>query len=91
MSSKLFCQFLDGTWAVPAEIIAEDRAKLYADKNTAEYKEEYEYALSSDYELVDWAEGNMNWSDLEPYAVKVSGPKVVNKDDDWTGCFKYVG
>ena len=90
MSLNLFCQFSDGTWAVPAEIIAENKAKHYAEKDTAEYKEEYEYTLSSEYELIDWAVSDMNWSDLAPHAVKISDPPPTDKEDEWMTCSKYV-
>ena len=38
----------------------------------AEYEEEVAYALSPDgeYDLIDYARGNMNWSDVEAVAVQ---------------------
>ena len=48
-------------WGYPAELIAKDRATYYAenDEDTT-YEEEYNYTLSSDYEIGDWAGNNMN-------------------------------
>jgi hypothetical protein len=64
----------DGSqWDIPAEIVADDRAKYYAKIDTdTTYKEEYEYTLSDDSEIFDWAANNMNWDDVKDHAVKVS-------------------
>ena len=78
----------DGSkWDVPVKIIAESRARYYAEKETGEkngedfekiFNEEVEYALDEDfdYDVIDWAGNNMNWSDVKDVAVKVSIMKV---------------
>ena len=68
----------DGSlWDVPAEIVAHNRAKYYADKDTGEtcgekhtkaYLHELEYTLRDDDELTDWAANNMNWEDVQASA-----------------------
>jgi hypothetical protein len=52
-------------YRVPAEVVADNRAKYYAEKDSdTTYQEEYDYTLSDDYELLDWFSGNMNWEDV---------------------------
>ena len=56
-------------WLVPLHIIADDRAKYFAKKDPdTTYEEEYEYALSEEYEIFDWAANNMNWKEVKEYA-----------------------
>jgi hypothetical protein len=68
----------DGSkWDVPARVIAENRARYYAkiDPNTT-YEGEFDYTMSNNYELKDWAAGNMNWSDVEDHAKRVAVPPL---------------
>lgn len=61
----------DGSkWDVPARLIAENRAKHYADDPDSSYEEEYEFTMSDDFELKDWAANNMDWDDVKEFAVK---------------------
>jgi hypothetical protein len=63
MAKHLTFKTEDGaTWAVPAEVIAHDRATHYAEDG---YKEEFEFTMSDDSELIDWAANNMNFSEVE--------------------------
>ena len=72
----------DGSkWDVPAEPIAEERARYYAEKDTGKTSgEEFEKAfnelvkdaLEDTFEIIDWASNNMNWSDVEDVAENVS-------------------
>ena len=70
----------DGSqWSVPADVVAADRAKHYAEKDgTGEegYRQEYELAMRDNAELLDWAENNMDWDDVAPYARQVDWPGV---------------
>lgn len=67
-----------GIFDIPAKIIAEDRAKYYAklDSESGDglygdiFKSELAYTLDDDSELTDWASNNMNWSDVEKFAVE---------------------
>lgn len=62
-------------YSIPAEVVAEARAKHYSDDPDSSYQEEYEYTLSSDYELSDWLHGNMNWEDVMAFASLVGSPE----------------
>ena len=95
MSKQLVVVFSNGEkWAIPAEFIARNRALCLAVEidgltpGTAEYnaevKEEIEYALSDDYEIIDWARGNMNWSDLKGAAKKIATvEKQLDYESEW--------
>lgn len=73
----------DGSkWDVLVDLIAENKALYYAlkepdnDKRQAIYIEEKKLMLEGDdYDIEDWASNNMNWSDVEKYAVYVSEDK----------------
>lgn len=74
----------DGFYFVPAKLVAEDRAKYYAandnvaSKGKPEYKknfdktfkEEYDYTLGDDDEILDWAANNMDWKEVKHAALK---------------------
>lgn len=74
-------------YKIPAEIVAADRAKYYAEKDEDPnvYKEEYEHTLESDYELSDWFSGNLNWEDVSEHAILLSTPEkdepVIGQDE----------
>lgn len=71
----------DGSkWDVPALYLARVRAAWYAEHDTGEtsgpeydkvYQDEYDYTLSDDYEIVDWAANNTDWKDIEQFAQRV--------------------
>jgi len=72
-------------WDIPATIIAEDRARYYAEKDTGKdsgeefnkvFNEEVDYALEYAYEIIDWASNNMNWVDVKLFAEKVEDMKM---------------
>ena len=74
-------------YRVPAEVVADDRARYYAEKDEDPnvYKEEYDYTLESDFELSDWFSGNMNWEDVADKAELVTAPEkdvpVIGQDE----------
>lgn len=89
MKKYLRVEMPDGSkWDVPANIIADDRAKHYAyndspvgaTEESEEYKsiyaQEYQYTLDSSYELKDWAANNMDWRQVVGSAVLVSHAPV---------------
>jgi hypothetical protein len=87
----LFVTFTDRrTYKIPAEIIARTRAYYYAcnvdgfDTNSEEYKKEYEYSLSDNSELIDWAYNNINWEDIKEFAEEVTIPPSVDYDKGWS-------
>lgn len=79
-------------YRVPAIHVARSRADHYAVKvdglppDSIGYWKEVEYALSDEYELTDWMQNNMNWCDLEPFAVLVVTPKqeVPDYNENWS-------
>ena len=71
-SAKLRVRFSNGdTFDVPLQVVADDRDKHYQN-----HKEDT-VGKKDGWLAVDWAENNMNWSELEPYAVKVDTPPVL--------------
>lgn len=80
-----------GRWAVPASIIAKDRATYYANRDLEKgnisksewderYEEEYIYTLEDAFEIPDWAANNMNWVDVKEQATFI-GPKQLSDRD----------
>ena len=80
-------------WAVPATVVAESRALYYARIDTGDtegvefdkvFKEEVEFALNDNFELIDWAENNMDWDDVKTDAFRVeTKPKEVDYQTGW--------
>ena len=68
-------------WQIPAEIIANSRANYYGEKEGPEMrKEEYEYTLNDNLELIDWAANNMNWSEVKEFAKKIKEADPILED-----------
>lgn len=92
MTHFLEFQFSDGTYHIPITVIAKDRAEYYANVDFADeigsstweedFNKEYNYTMSHNDEIYDWLRNNMNWEDLEKYAVKYSN-RVVNHEQEW--------
>ena len=78
MRKLMTVEMLDHSiWGVPVEIIARNRAAYYAH----EFDGDIERSLAEDtkplfeeseYDIQDWATGNMNWSDFDGHQVKLS-------------------
>jgi hypothetical protein len=63
---------LDGSkWHIPASVVAES------------YKGHYLNEPESDAELVEWARGDMNWTDVRAHAVMVEQPDPLDMEDSW--------
>ena len=87
-------------WAIPAKLIAIHRAQYYANHDQTggahgEYDDvfakEVEYAMSTDYEITDWAANNMDWEDVRSHAVQLKVlPPEFNYHRDWTSARKFV-
>jgi hypothetical protein len=79
----------DGSnWIVPIQIIADHRAKYYAEHDGISFDE----SLNNDtiplfeddtYNIHDWAANNMNWKDVKDHAVKCKDDKEVDFEDGW--------
>lgn len=87
MSKFLEVEMPDGSaWRVPAEVVAENRARYYAEKHPEDggYEVEFEYAMKYLGSLKDWARNNMNWSDVASSATKVERPSpTVDYQEGW--------
>ena len=82
--AKLRVEMSDGSlWDVPVQVIADDRDDNY--KNDKEDTIGFIRDGTLDaYEIEDWAANNMNWSDVQRYAVKTGAqPKKVDFQDGW--------
>lgn len=89
-------------WGVPAEVVAAHRAKDYADTaadggpgygSYAEtYHAEFRAVLDEEdhSELIDWAEGNMDFNDVREHTVLLEPPKPTNMQEAWTNGDKTV-
>lgn len=81
----------DGSkWGVPAEAIAENRAKYYAKIGPdTTYQEEFDAMMNwfdtGDFEFADWAKNNMDFSDVKDKAVKLSS--TPQPAIDWEECW----
>lgn len=75
LDQKYIIEMANGErWSVPVRVIAHNRAKHYA----SEFGGDEERSLLEDtiplfeddnYAIEDWAKNNMNWSDVEPFAL----------------------
>jgi len=75
------------TYKIPAAFIAADRAKYYADLDgydldSQEYLDELNRALEDEFELFDWVQNNMNWSDLKDAAIRTEDD-LFDAEEEW--------
>ena len=86
-------------WAIPARLIAINRAQYYAaldaERGDGEYEDvfatEVEYAMSINYEITDWAANNMNWEDVCSHAIQLKMPPPgISYHKDWANARKFV-
>jgi hypothetical protein len=69
-TAKLRVEMPDGTlWDVPVQVIADSRDEHYADEEEDTIGGIRDGGLT-DYEIKDWAAGNMNWDEVKRYAVQ---------------------
>jgi hypothetical protein len=91
----------DGSkWDVPAEIIVTSRAKYYAELDAARgdgsyetlFNNELKYALADPGLIKEWAENNMNWSDVSATATRWMAPvpEDVDYQDGWVNGRKEI-
>lgn len=90
----------DGEWAVPLDVIARDRATVYApefggdvqrslDEDTLVLFGEPDGAGES--EAIDWADNEMNWSDVEPHAFRLPGEvPAIDRQEAWLDGEKWI-
>jgi hypothetical protein len=64
---------LDGSkWHIPAKVVEGSYNAYYKGKRVAD-----------DDDLIDWAQNNMNWSDVKAHAVQVQEADENNMEDSW--------
>lgn len=100
MSKYLRVTMPDGSkWDVPARLIAEPRARYYAEVDTKSksglaferaYETEIGYALDDASELIDWAGNNMDWADVAEHAVQSSPAPDVDFEEGWANGDKEI-
>ena len=89
MKQRMIVTMPDGSrWGVPVAIIARDRATHYA----SEFGGDVERSLAEDsvplfeeseFEIIDWAANNMNWSDVAPHAVRMAESEPADYQEGW--------
>lgn len=102
MKKFLRVQMSDGViYDIPAEIIAEHRAGFFEDNSPEKltyhassiqprlHRAEWEFALSNDTVLIEWASKKMKWEDIKAHAVKVE-PEQKSYDEDWETAPKQI-
>ncbi len=77
-------------WAIPAILIAKNRAEHYRHESENAYDEEVEYAMSDEYEITDWAGNNMDWKDVCSHAIQIEALSMINYHRDWVNAPKSV-
>ena len=78
------------TWVLPVAIIAENRARYYA--NTSEFGGDFKKSLedtialfeSDNDEIEDWAKNNIEWDEVKAHAVKTSIRNPIDYDHEWS-------
>ena len=74
----------DGSkWDVPASVVASDRANYYDEEEPGCFQREYDYALNDEDELIDWARGNMDWTDVVELAREKISPPQPDYQEGW--------
>jgi hypothetical protein len=66
-------------WSIPTRLIAENRNDYYIKvrgENAADVEAETEKLFADDYEVIDWAVNNMDWSDVADEAVLAKRAKT---------------
>ena len=79
----------DGSvWEVPAEVIAVSRAEYYEEDHGGDFmtslnEDTIPFFKASPDKIAEWAEGDMNWEDVEDVAVRVVGPDECDYQRGW--------
>ena len=68
-------------WAIPAQIIVDNRDEYYKDEKEDTVKFIRNKELD-EYEIEDWAKNNMNWADVKEYAEKVESGQFPDFEDE---------
>lgn len=88
--SFLYIEFDDVTFAVPVSVIAKNKADYYVKKiKNSNWKEEYDFMMNNEYNIVDWASNNMDWEDVAEHAVLIDVKKHDYKKE-WINAKMYI-
>lgn len=75
-------------WGIPAYIIAENKADYYFDRGNNEWNKEYDAMMElfddGSYKFSDWAKDNMDWCEVEDYAVLLNKSSI---EPDYQECW----
>jgi hypothetical protein len=89
--AKLRVEMPDGSlWEVPVQVIVDSRDEYYRgdEEDTTGFIRK---GSLGEYEVYDWAGNNMNWSDVQEYAVQVPLPvRKVDFEDGWANGEKSI-
>lgn len=84
-------------WAVSAQVIARNCTEYYAKREgfaegSNDWKEAWDRVYDHDHILMDWAENNMDWSDVKGAAFLLPGhlPPPCDYRDGWVNGRKEV-
>lgn len=86
-------------YSIPADVIADNRAKYYAKLDSVQdgvdydtiYKKEFDYTVNDESELIDWASNNLNWADVKDHAsIKDKLEIVWDMEDGWMNGEKHI-
>ncbi len=95
-TAKLRVTMPDGSiWAVPVQIVADSRdAWFNAEQKSDGCKEdtvkECRDCNQDEDDLADWAENNMDWIDVVPYAERVIGTGPPDYQEGWVNGDKQI-
>ena len=76
------------TWEVPVRLIAENRAEYYVKEFGGDIENSLKIGTlplfeEDDYEIANWAKGNMDWSDVKEYAIQVKSLEDPDFQEGW--------
>ena len=85
----------DGSvWGVPVELIARDRAKHYAHEFGGDIerslREDTWPCFADEFEIADWAQNNMNWSDVQSSAKCITSAPEPDFQEGWMNGDKHI-
>ena len=88
--AKFIVTMPDGSsWAVPVQVIADNRDEAYGDEREDTVFRVRKCGMDPR-DLKEWAENDMNWDEVEPYAQQVSGPCAPDFQEGWTNGEKEI-
>lgn len=95
--SLRFCMSDGSVWGVPVRVIAMNRAASYAqefggDLDKSLTLDTLPLFAQDDQEIIDWAQNNMNWSDVADQVrlLFVSKPVVPKYQTEWLNSPKQI-